>query len=54
MDSEGGFCAGNPKDSLGLVHTEVIGNDAELTRGGLSVHYLFRRSTNSWLVGLAG
>jgi hypothetical protein len=32
-----GFSARNSKDLLGLVRTEVIGNDVDLTLGGLTV-----------------
>jgi hypothetical protein len=47
MDSDGGVLCKKCKDLLGLVGTKVIGNDVDLTLGGLTVDDLYQKSTNS-------
>ena len=53
MDSEGGVLRKKFKDLLGLVRTEVIGNDVDLTLGGLTVHYLGQK-IDKLLAGMPG
>jgi hypothetical protein len=40
MNSDGGVLSKKCKDLLGLVRTEVVGNDVDLTLGGLTVEDL--------------
>ena len=46
MDSDSGVLCKKCKDLFGLVGTKVIGNDVDLTLGGLTVDDLYQKSTN--------
>ena len=50
MDSHGGVCLKKFENLLGLVRTEVIGNDVDLALCGLTPTICARKSTNSSLV----
>jgi len=40
MDPDGGVCRKKFKNFLGLVRTQIIGNDVDLALCGLTPHYL--------------